>query len=139
MAGATPTKRSLDECKKRGWLAHVVEKWCPVAGKWPGKRVDAFGFGDVLAVELDAPGATLIQATTTQNAPARVTKICEECREAATAWLLAGNRILVWGWAKRGAEGKRKLWTLKEYPVTLETLGYQKDESNGKHAGNERV
>lgn len=113
----SPTQRTLAECRKLDWPACVVEKWVAQARK----RIDAFGFGDLLVLDGE-PGALLIQATTTANAPSRVTKIIEECNEAASAWLKAGNRITVWGWAKRGAAGKRKLWTLKIYPVTEEML-----------------
>jgi hypothetical protein len=84
-------------------------------------RIDVWGFGDILA--LDArPGALLIQATTTSNCSSRVSKIVNECTDAARAWLDAGNRIEVWGWALRGTAGKRKLWTLKIYEITLEQL-----------------
>ena len=108
----SPTQRTLAECRKRGWRACVVEKWIAQARR----RIDVYGFGDVLALD-GKPGSLLIQATTTANAPSRVTKIRGECAEAASDWLRAGNRIAVWGFARRGAAGKRKLWTLKEYPI----------------------
>ncbi len=107
----SPTQRTLAECRRRGWIACVVEKWLAPARR----RVDAFGFGDILAVNPTEDGAVLIQCTTTSNAPARVRKILTECAEEALAWIRAGNTILTWGWSKRG---KRGLWTLKEYPVT---------------------
>lgn len=110
---ASPTSRSLEECRKRGWLAHVVEKWIPHTRR----RLDAFGFGDVLVMD-GRPGSLLIQATSTPNMAARVTKIREECAEAARAWLAAGNRIEVWGWAKRGKAGERKRWTLRTVEIT---------------------
>ncbi len=106
----SPTQRTLAECKRRGWLAYVCEKWIAQARR----RVDAFGFGDVLVID-DKPGALLIQATTTSNAPSRVRKVRDECTEAARTWLARGNRILVWGWAKRG---RPQRWTLKEYEVS---------------------
>lgn len=108
----SPTARTLAECKRRGWLACVVERWIPRTNS----RVDVFGFADILALD-GRPGALLIQTTTTDNAPARVAKIEGPCADKAKAWLSAGNRIAVWGWAKRGDVGRRKLWTLKEYPV----------------------
>jgi hypothetical protein len=77
-----------------------------------------FGFGDVIALD-GKPGSLLIQACITGDAPKRAKKILEECTEAAIEWLSAGNRIQVWGWAKRGARGKRKLWTLKRYSIEL--------------------
>ena len=114
---SSPTRHTLEHCRKRGWIACVVEKW--IRGK--NIRVDVLGFGDVLALD-GQPGSLLIQTTTTDNAPARVKKIKTERRDNALAWLEAGNRIVVHGWALRGAAGKRKLWTLKEYDVTMETL-----------------
>jgi len=114
---SSPTRHTLNHCREQGWIACVVEHWIPRTKV----RVDLFGFGDVIALD-GLPGSLLIQTTTTSNAPARVTKIKTERRDNARAWLQAGNRIVVHGWALRGAAGKRKLWTLKEYPVTMETL-----------------
>jgi len=68
------------------------------------------------------PGSALIQATTSGNMASRVTKIQTECADAAREWLAAGNRILCWGWAKRGAAGSRKLWTLKETLISFDML-----------------
>jgi hypothetical protein len=97
--------------------AYVAEKWIPGANV----RRDAFGFGDVLVLD-GKPGSLLIQATVTGSMASRRTKIIGKCSELARAWLQAGNRIEVWGWAKRGAAGKRKLWTLKITPVNIEDL-----------------
>jgi len=117
MASASPTQRTLQECRKREWLCCVVEKWVPHARR----RIDVFGFGDLLALDGEQ-GSLLIQATSTSNMGSRVTKIRKDCNAAARAWLEAGNRIEVWGWAKRGATGKRKLWTLRSVRVTLTDL-----------------
>ncbi len=113
----SPTQRTLAECRKREWRACVVEKWIPQVRR----RVDVFGFGDILALDGN-PGSLLIQATSTPHSANRVTKIREDCNAAAREWLQAGNRIEVWGWAKRGARGKRKLWTLRVDVVGLEDL-----------------
>lgn len=116
---STPTSRTLDECKKRGWPAYVTEKRIPKINILK----DAFGFGDVLAIDGE-PGSMLIQATANQGHVAkRVRKITEDCTDNARAWLEAGNRIEVWGWAKRvhkfknGKKGMR--WKLRVVPVTL--------------------
>ena len=34
-------------------------------------------------------------------------------------WLQGGGRFEVWGWAKRGKAGARKLWTLSRRRVKL--------------------
>lgn len=115
---SSPTQRTLAECVRRGWRACVVEKWIAQAGR----RIDAFGFGDILAID-QRTGSMLIQATSTDNMSARVAKIRGECKQAATDWLRAGNRIEVWGWAKRGAAGTRKVWTLRIVSLTLDASG----------------
>lgn len=109
----TPTARSLAECRKRGWPSTVVEKWIPQTRR----RLDVFGFGDILALD-GQPGSLLVQATSGSNVSSRVTKILTECRALAQTWLAAGNRIEVWGWAKKGPRGARKLWTLRVVEVT---------------------
>lgn len=107
---SSPTSRTLAECRKRGYLACVVEKWIPQTKR----RLDVFGFGDVLAVDPATKSTLLIQATSTANMSARVKKIMTECEESARTWLSpSSNFIEVWGWAKRGPAGKRKLWTLR--------------------------
>ena len=108
----SPTQRTLAHCARLGWPAQVVERWIAPARR----RVDLWGFGDVIAMD-GLPGSCLIQCTTTGNAPSRVTKIKTECKALAVTWLEAGNRIQVWGWAKRGKAGARKLWTLKVWDV----------------------
>lgn len=115
MAGMTPTARTLARCRQLGWMAHVVEKWIPQTRR----RIDAFGFGDVLVIEPNV-GILLIQATADNGGHVadRVAKIQgEKCRDAAQAWLRAGARIEVWGWGKRGPRGKRKTWTLRRVQV----------------------
>lgn len=114
MPGVTPTTRTLAECRKRGWMAQTVEKF----NHHTKRRIDVFGFGDVLVVD-DVPGSLLVQATSTPNMGSRVRKICTECGPAARRWLERGNRIEVWGWAKRGKAGKRKLWTLRKVEITI--------------------
>jgi hypothetical protein len=101
----SPTQRSLAELRKDGWSACIVEKYvAPIR-----QRIDAFHFGDILAVKVGIPGATLIQTTTASHAANRLDKI----RSIAEAgiWLAAGNRIVIHGWAKRGPRGKHKVWT----------------------------
>lgn len=109
----SPTKRSLDECKRRGWIAAVVEQTIP---RTFIKR-DMFGCIDIVAIAPD--GIIGIQATSNNggNHSARIAKIHAEPR--MQSWCKAGARLLVWSWAKRGARGERKLWTLREEVVTL--------------------
>jgi hypothetical protein len=106
---SSPTKRSLDEMRKRCYLCHVVEKWNPFAKV----RVDMFGFIDIVCV---GNGETVaIQATSGDNVAARVTKIAsDELAEKVAEVRKAGWRIIVMGWRKNAA----KRWTLREVDVS---------------------
>lgn len=104
---SSPTQRSLAELRKRGWLAQVVEKWIPQVKR----RIDLFGIGDILALD-GLPGSLMIQASSASGHSARVKKALAEPK--LLQWLQAGNRFAVWTWGKKGAAGKRKLWTLRE-------------------------
>lgn len=45
------TQRTLKALRDNGWSAHVVEKWIKIPNiPGGGKRIDAFGFGDILAM-----------------------------------------------------------------------------------------
>ena len=116
---ASPTARALAECKRRGWRGAIVERYISATRR----RHDVFGFGDLLVLDGER-GALLIQVTTTSNAASRVKKIIHECSEAAIEWLVAGNRIEVWGYARRvhrnkdGSKSKVKRWTLRRQSIT---------------------
>lgn len=109
----TPTQLSIKRLKEQGYFVKVVETWNP----WARIRQDLFGAIDIVAIKATEPGVIGIQATTTPNMNARITKA--QALPAISAWVSAGNPFLVWGWAKQGARGKRKTWTLKEvkFPV----------------------
>jgi hypothetical protein len=137
----TPTARTLAECRKRGWIAQVVEQTIP---RTFIKR-DLFGIIDIIAVTpptagvpdacqceawgeqecacggyqdmMGHPGRIIgIQATSGSNHAARITKAKSEPRLAH--WVAAGARFEIWSWAKQGARGKRKKWTLRVEEVT---------------------
>lgn len=127
---ASPTARTLAECRRRGWIAQVVEKF--VRFPPPGHRVDLFGVLDLVAIvsEVDTSisypfgedpprrGVALlgIQACSGGTSgggstAARRDKILAEPR--ARAWVEAGGLLELWSWSKRGDRGKRKLWALR--------------------------
>lgn len=108
----SPTQRSLAHLRKIGWTAAITEHWNPHAFI----RQDLFGFADLLCLKAGEPHL-IVQTTSGNNAAARVTKILAEPK--ARLWLETGGTIVVHGWAKRGARGKRKLWTLREEAITL--------------------
>jgi hypothetical protein len=114
-ANDSPTKRALAECKKRGWIAQVVERW----NQYAKVRQDLFGVIDIVALVPPSeaePGYILgIQACAGPSHAARRTKIAEEPRTAK--WKEAGGKIAVWSFAQRGERGARKLWTLREEAV----------------------
>ena len=133
---SSPTQRTLTWCKMAGWPAGVVEKWIPQTKQ----RKDLYGFIDIVVLD-GKPGALGIQATSASNVSGRVTKIQEECTQAAIRWLQAGNRIWVIGWSKRGARGKRKLWTPRIVEVLAmvavegsEAVFWTEERGNGEEA-----
>lgn len=103
---ASPTSRSLEECRKRGWPVQVVERW----NQYARKKQDLFGVIDIVAIT--PVGILGIQATSGSNHASRVSKVLEESR--AIAWVKAGGLLQVWSWSKRREPGKkREQWTLR--------------------------
>lgn len=115
MAKTSPTSRTLQELKRLGFAAQVVERWNAFAKK----RIDLFGIIDVVAIK---PGVGIIgiQATSGTNHAARRTKSLAEPR--LRLWLESGGRFEVWSWAKQGARGARKLWELRREEITVAML-----------------
>src|SRR4051794_2353315 len=108
----TPTSRSLDLLRRDSWHAQVVERYLAFARV----RQDLFGIGDVLAIREGEP-PLLVQVTSTSNLAARVKKALAS--PLLRVWLSTGCRFECWGWAKKGAEGKRKTWQLTRRVLTL--------------------
>ena len=115
----SPTARSLARLREAGYIVCVVERF----NSFSKTRVDAFGFGDILAVHPGRKGAVLIQSTTSDNASKRREKIL--ATPDAVRWLLAGNEIVLHAWGKRGGRGKRKMWTLNSENITADMFGGQ--------------
>lgn len=110
----TPTARSLRHLRAHGFHAYVVERWIPRARV----RKDVAGFMDILAWREDTQSILAVQATSGDNVSHRIDKIAHglqyEDAAAFIAWKKIGNGVVVHGWAKQGARGKRKVWTLRE-------------------------
>ena len=107
----SPTQRSLAKMRKEGWFCAITERWNPYANI----RQDLFGFIDVLAMRGDVLLA--VQTTSGGNVAARVEKI--RATQAADLWLESpARRIVVHGWRKVGARGKRKMWECREVDIT---------------------
>ena len=110
----SPTQRSLKHLRNGGLIAQVVEHW----QAFSRRRIDLFSVIDIVALDI-SNGRTLgIQTTSGASVSARINKIYAEPN--ARAWLQAGNRLIVHGWAKRGARGKRKLWSVREVEIVLD-------------------
>ena len=102
----SPTQRSLKWLRQRGFTAAITERWCGFSKR----RIDLFGFIDIVA--LCPIGVVAVQTTSGANVAARISKIRE--LDAAKRWLDVGGHIVVHGWRKVGARGKRKLWECRE-------------------------
>lgn len=108
-----PTQRSLKELRSRGLLVEVTEHW----NAYTKRRHDLFNFADMVAL---GETITAVQTTSGSNVSARIAKITQDeiVAPKAKAWLAAGGKILVHGWAKRGGKGQPKVWTLREVTIT---------------------
>lgn len=106
----SPTSRTLQWCRDQGWDAGVVERWIPQARR----RIDLFGFIDIIAIRSGVPGVVGIQATSGSNVASRVRKI--QALAVHKRWLECGNEIWVVGWRevqwrrKDGTKAKRRRW-----------------------------
>lgn len=107
----SPTQRSLAHLRKLGYQCGITEHW----NSFVKRRQDLFGCIDIVA--LGEGTITGVQTTSSDNVAARRDKILAEPR--MRAWLKAGGLLVVHGWAVQGARGKRKVWTLREVPITL--------------------
>ncbi len=106
----SPTQRTLAKLRSDGYsFVQVVEKWVPQARK----RIDLFGFIDVVAIHPDEKGILGIQATSRGNISHRVRKIQE--LDSYYAWIANGNRAELWGWSKRPKKkgSKQMTWQVK--------------------------
>lgn len=113
---SSPTSRSLELMKARGYTVAITERWNPFAKI----RQDLFGFIDLVAIRAGERGVTAIQTTSGSNVSARIAKIRAEAR--AGIWLAAGNHIVVHGWKKAGAKGKRKTWQCREEVINFNEI-----------------
>lgn len=124
----TPTARSIEYLRERGWIACRVEQTLVMPGRPFANKKDAFGFGDILAANPIEGKIALIQATGGQggNLMARVRRIIngelddKKIPFLAIDWIRGGGRIYCHGWAKRKPRGvKRPRWTLKIKKIEL--------------------
>lgn len=108
----SPTQRSLQHLRSRGYLVAVTEHWNPFAKV----RQDLYGFVDVLALH---DGKTLaIQTTSASNFSSRKKKILEH--ENLPMLIAAGWQVVIHGWRKNS----KNQWVLREELIS-ETLLFE--------------
>jgi hypothetical protein len=118
MSKTSPTELTLKFLRSAGYEAGVVERWIPQARK----RIDLFGFADIVAVHPNIAGTLYVQTTSAANHAGHLAKVC--AAPAARIVLGAGNRIWVCTWKKAG-----RLWEPRIEEVfphmflTLDALG----------------
>ena len=112
MAKTSPTQRSLKWLRANGLTAQVVERF----NSFSKTRIDLFSFIDIVA--MGSSGIVGVQATSSSNLAARITKITEEPK--ARMWLESGGQIEAHGFAKQGAQGKRKVYVMRRVRVYLD-------------------
>lgn len=105
----SPTQRAIADLRKDGSLVHIAERW----NAYAKIRQDAFGFADLIAVDLDGR-VTFIQVTTDANLSARRKKVGSN---PVAQRIAVGKTAFVecWGYAKHGEKGKRKLWECQRW------------------------
>lgn len=125
MAKESPTQRTLKWLREDGFKVGITEKWNPHAKI----RQDLFGFIDLVAVK-SGHGILGVQTTSGANHSTRRQKILES--EEAHLWLACGGHIAVVSWAKQGARGKRKVWTMRWEELNLSDFGPSTALSGGE-------
>lgn len=114
----SPTQRTLQNLRERGYFVEVVERWNPHAHI----RQDLFKWVDLVAVKGGEP-ILGVQTTTGSNASARIQKA--RGNPALSHWLRAGGRLAVFAWTphKRrlvgGGWSSRPAYDLRELEVGL--------------------
>lgn len=122
-------QRSKKFLTDNGWQVAIVEKFLQKFGnmKFP-RRVDVWGFGDLLAcrhriITTDGP-----RGLATEWREVNEIALIQCCPGASHAqhkekilaiperltWKAAGGIVLLHSWSKKGPRGKMKRWTLRE-------------------------
>jgi hypothetical protein len=113
----SPTALTLRALRRSGFLADVVERWLPHVNR----RRDLFGCIDIVAIDWREPGILAVQTTSIGHVADRLAKARR--RPELTAWLRAGGRFEVHGWAKRGERWRVKIVAV--HPENLEPMVVQ--------------
>jgi len=110
------TQRSLELLRKNGWTVHIVEKYIKHPNMAFGKRIDVYNFGDLLACRPPTQGLpgsiALVQCCPGASHAEHKDKILGI--PEFEIWKAAGGRVFLQSWAKKGARGEKKRWTMRE-------------------------
>lgn len=119
----SPMQQTHKYLKDHGFTVAKTEHW----NHYAKRRQDLFGFIDTLALNPNTWDALLaVQSTTGDHHADRRDKIL--AHEVTYLWLRHA-RLELWSWSKRGARGKRKLWTLRRERFVLGGGGTPGDET----------
>ena len=117
MKGLSNTQRTLRYIREQGWIAEVVERFNPYAGKF-GKRKDLFGIIDIIAL---GENSIIGIQSTGQAFKEHDEKILQE--PLTREWLKSGGRLMLISWRKvklfRGSKAMRWQPKIKEYNLKL--------------------
>lgn len=125
--GSVPLQRSKAWLEDKGWHVYVTEVW----NSWAHIRQDLYGLHDLVAIRHDSSGVWGINACEDNGAVSgHVSKYLDGYEHPKKGhmppnahlpvWLAAGNKFSIFGWGKRGAVGKRKVWTLRVLEAYLD-------------------
>ena len=119
MSAISNTSRTLEYLRSQGWIADIVERFNPYAGKF-GQRKDLFGFADIIA--LGENSIIAVQSCGSDFA-AHDRKILmdEIVAPNVQKWLQSGGRLILVAWRKvklnRGGKAMRWQPRIKEYKM----------------------
>ena len=123
----TPTQRTLQFYKDRGFQCGIVERWVPNP-KAPGGgfRKDLFNIIDVIAVSAEE-GIIGIQSTGSDFS-GHWKKLTQEKVQESRQWILSGGKLVLISWTKKKNQTKRLVWTPKLKEISLTDLLYEKTD-----------
>jgi hypothetical protein len=97
-------QRSLEKLRSEGWICYIVEKF----NRFSMRTVDAFSFGDILAMNPKTRQIALVQTTSGSNVSSHLIKI--KSLPTFKQWHDSGGITIVHGWRKLKHIG----WTCRE-------------------------
>jgi hypothetical protein len=113
--------------RRLGWQVGIVEKWLKHPNMEFGRRIDLWGFADLIGCrfgqialfQVCAGGggahaerrAKILGQLDTSGMTDKEKAEAERVARYARCWMASGGQIMIVSWAKRGARGEEKKWT----------------------------